>query len=287
MRPPHPVTLAAPAPPRDSTHVRTSEWGALVDVASEHLGRVRLAPPGSESAQPALAACALALSQLQQALPEVLERCLQLEARACTAEAALQQASAELQDSQDGARRAEHLALHDALTRLPNRRYFVQRLRAELAHLPASEPTLALLYLDLDGFKAINDAHGHAFGDELLHIVAARLQRCVRSTDMVSRLGGDEFACLRMGRPDRQALVALADKLYRAVAAPLRIGPRTLQVRPSIGLALCPQDARDAEPLMHCADLAMYRAKQQRSRHAFFDEVPAGRAPGPDAPARS
>ncbi len=159
-------------------------------------------------------------------------------------------------------------ALHDSLTSLPNRRYF----QAQLAHtLGAAGPhpaPVALLSLDLDGFKAINDLHGPNVGDALLQIVAARLKRAVRVHDMVSRLGDDAFACLLHGSISPQHLGRLAGKLGDAVAAPVQIGALTLTVRASVGLARCPDDAQSAEALLQRADAARRQAKSRAKRHA-------------------
>jgi diguanylate cyclase (GGDEF)-like protein len=128
-----------------------------------------------------------------------------------------------------------------------------------------------VLYLDLDGFKPINDLHGHDAGDELLRIVAARLARSIRAEDMVCRLGGDEFACLLSDPLNRERLGHLACKLFDAVSAPLQLGPLKLTVRPSIGIAVCPTDGATTDALLKCADAAMYRAKRHQSGYAFFD----------------
>ncbi|QPF74519.1 GGDEF domain-containing protein [Roseateles sp. DAIF2] len=173
--------------------------------------------------------------------------------------------------TQDGERRARHLALHDALTALPNRRFFIERLTHATALLEAGEPArLAVIYLDLDDFKPVNDAYGHDIGDEMLKVVARRLDRRVRSEDMVSRLGGDEFACLRCGPVSRPELSRLARKLYETIAAPMQIGNLRLRVRPSIGIAVHPADGSTAATLMRSADAAMYAAKRSRAGHVFF-----------------
>ena len=132
-----------------------------------------------------------------------------------------------------------------------------------------------MLYLDLDDFKKVNDTHGHAVGDELLRVVAARLSRSVRADDVVSRLGGDEFACLLGDLPAREQLSHLACKVLDAVAAPCQIGPLRLHIRPSIGIAVCPSDGETADLLLEHADAAMYNAKRHRSGYAFFDEQSA------------
>jgi diguanylate cyclase (GGDEF)-like protein len=187
------------------------------------------------------------------------------------AQAALAQALADLAGTQAGERQARHLAMHDGLTALPNRRFFGERLAQALVHSDPRRPGPAVLFLDLDDFKPINDAHGHAAGDELLKIVAARLAGTVRAGDMVSRLGGDEFACLREEFPGHDKLCRLACKLFDAVSAPVRIGGLRLSVRPSIGIAVGPTDGDTAEMLLRNADLAMYRAKRQKTGYAFFN----------------
>lgn len=220
-----------------------------------------------------LMACVQAMEQLHQTLARELARIHELELQVFDTQVALAQARAELQGTQAGERQARYLALHDALTQLPNRRFFMQRLEHALAHRVPPQASLAILFLDLDDFKPINDLHGHHVGDELLRIVGTRLNHHLRSEDMVSRLGGDEFACLRLGAVSRKQLGDLADKLFDLVAAPMQIGALQLLVRPSIGIALCPGDGDCVVDLLRHADAAMYRAKRRRSRHAFFDEA--------------
>lgn len=213
------------------------------------------------------------LEQLRAELVLERSRYLALESQLFDTQVALVQASADLRGTQDGERQARHQALHDGLTLLPNRRYFLERLDHALMHRQPEQPPLAILYLDLDEFKPINDTHGHGVGDELLRIVATRLNRVVRSEDMVSRLGGDEFACLRATGSSREQLQQLADKLYDAVAAPMKIGSLQLSVRPSVGIALCPADGCTVAELLRHADAAMYQAKRRHCRHLFFDEL--------------
>jgi diguanylate cyclase (GGDEF)-like protein len=193
---------------------------------------------------------------------------------ACS-QAELRRTRIELQHAHSSEQQARHQALHDSLTELPNRSCFRQRLDRDLARgqplTQASAPVLAVLYLDLDGFKPINDRHGHETGDGLLRVVAARLARAVRSDDMVCRVGGDEFVCLLGDVLNRQQLSHLACKLFDAVSAPLRIGALDLLVRPSIGIAVCPQDGDTTDALLRRADTAMYRAKRQQLGYAFFD----------------
>ncbi len=217
--------------------------------------------------------CVSALDQLHMTLTNEADRRQRLELELFDARSALAQARSELIGTRADEARSRHMALHDSLTLLPNRSFFHQRLTQELAFFAATENSLAVLYLDLDGFKPINDEHGHETGDAMLKIVAARLSRTVRAEDMVSRVGGDEFACLLAGVATRDQLVELASKLVHAISANVQIGQLVLQVRPSIGISICPADANTADTLLKTADAAMYRAKRQQTGFAFFDEL--------------
>ncbi|MEH0167419.1 GGDEF domain-containing protein [Roseateles microcysteis] len=221
--------------------------------------------------------CAVALDQLQSGLAgHLAEQRLLAQQALHSMQLELEQAQAELAGTQAGERRARHMALHDTLTGLPNRRYFRQRLELALRHDEGTPPPgMAVLFMDLDGFKAINDNHGHQIGDELLRVVASRLSRVVRQGDMISRIGGDEFACLRLDWHSRGQLIQLAVKLHEVVAAPLTLGILKLSIKPSIGISLCPADGQTVTDLLKAADLAMYHAKQQHSGHAFFDQSAA------------
>ncbi len=216
--------------------------------------------------------CAGALDQLHDTLAhEALRRQL-LERKLADANAVLAQTQGELADSRFDVQAARHLALHDGLTQLPNRHFFRERLGQFTPsghHRPAA---LALLYLDLDDFKAINDEHGHDAGDELLKIVAARLAHAVRAQDLVSRVGGDEFTCLLLDVPSREQLSHMACKLLDTVAAPIKIGELELTVRASIGIATNADPCTTSAVLIRSADAAMYVAKRRKCGYAFFDE---------------
>lgn len=222
--------------------------------------------------QAAVLSCLVALDELHAKLMNEFDRRQQLEREITDAQNALTQTRAELVGIQADAQRARHSALHDGLTALPNRSFFRERLDHALAQSGTTRQAFAVLYLDLDNFKPINDAYGHGAGDELLRIVAARLRRAVRAEDLVSRMGGDEFACVLGGLPGHEQLCLMACKLLDAVSAPLYIGNLELSVRPSIGIAICPTDGANAELLLKNADTAMYRAKRQKIGYAFFDE---------------
>ena len=172
-----------------------------------------------------------------------------------------------------------HLALHDVLTGLPNRSLFDDRFRLALVQAERLERPLALLFLDLDRFKPVNDELGHAAGDFLLSRAADRLRLGLRSGDTVARFGGDEFVVLlpNVGRGDA---VAVAEKLRAAVGAPLSFEGHEISVTASIGIAIFPEDGCRSDELLRKADAALYRAKELgRNRLAFSDPSARG-APG-------
>jgi len=164
------------------------------------------------------------------------------------------------------------LALHDSLTDLPNRALFSDRLNQATTNANANGGYAALLYVDLDRFKHINDSLGHAIGDKLLQTVARRLLGCVRSTDTVSRQGGDEFVVLLPDIVHIKDAVTCAEKVLGALEAPYQIGEHELRLSASIGVAIFPDDAMEAEALLRCADFAMYQAKYHgRNNYKLFN----------------
>jgi diguanylate cyclase (GGDEF)-like protein len=168
--------------------------------------------------------------------------------------------------------RAHFLATHDPLTGLPNRRRLGERLQETLARTGRGAGPAALLLVDLDRFKPVNDLHGHLTGDRLLQEVAGRLRTAARETDAVARLGGDEFAVVaELGGGGPEDSARLARRLVAALEAPFELGGITAQVGCSVGIALAPQDAANPEALMRLADLALYRAKAEgRGCFRFF-----------------
>ena len=154
------------------------------------------------------------------------------------------------------------LATHDALTGLPNRLLFADRLKLALANAERTGTALAVCYLDLDGFKPVNDAFGHAAGDEVLRQVAERLTQLLRGNDTVARLGGDEFVILAGGLQQPEAVAGLCERILSVVALPIAVAGTTVQVSASIGFSLFPDDSRSAETLLEQADRAMYQAKR-------------------------
>ena len=153
------------------------------------------------------------------------------------------------------------LAVQDELTGLANRRGFVGLAAQVLAVAMRQGLPATLAYIDLDGFKAINDAHGHALGDEVLRAVARALAAAVRESDTVARLGGDEFTVLAEGIGGAEQARALVERISAAFHAPLAVAGASLAVRASIGLAVFPDDAGDPQALLAHADAAMFRAK--------------------------
>ncbi|MFZ4550445.1 MAG: diguanylate cyclase domain-containing protein [Aquabacterium sp.] len=220
--------------------------------------------------------CEPALDQLQRALEHEHARRQQLEIKAFEARTDFDQLRAELDGSRADESRARHQALHDSLTALPNRHYFCQRLTQALTHATLTGASLAVFFIDLDGFKAVNDTHGHAVGDELLGVVAARLMRAVRSEDMVGRLGGDEFACLLLDAGDHAQLSSLACKMYDSVSSPVKLGDLFISVPPSIGIARFPQCGQTSDMLLRAADMAMYQAKREHTGYAFYADPHTG-----------
>jgi diguanylate cyclase (GGDEF)-like protein/PAS domain S-box-containing protein len=159
------------------------------------------------------------------------------------------------------AREMAHAAQHDFLTGLPNRMLLLDRVNHAIALAPRHHKQVALLFLDLDGFKHINDSLAHAIGDQLLNSVAKRLQDCVRSSDTVSRQGGDEFVVLLSEVEHAEDAAITARRILKAVTRPHTIDHHELHVTTSIGVATFPEDGTDAEALIKNADMAMYQAK--------------------------
>jgi diguanylate cyclase (GGDEF)-like protein len=172
----------------------------------------------------------------------------------------------------EGEDRLRHLAMHDPLSGLPNRTYFGERLAAVLADTHRDDTNAAVLAIDLDHFKDINDTLGHHIGDGLISVVAQRLVNAVRHEDLVARLGGDEFAIITSEAPNHEAIEAFADRLISVLRAPYSINGHTLLVGASIGIAVIDRRTNDAADIMRRADVALYRAKNEgRSRACIYD----------------
>lgn len=167
----------------------------------------------------------------------------------------------------------EQLAFYDPLTGLENRRLFMDRLEQSIKQVRRSKGVMALLFLDLDEFKIVNDSMGHDVGDELLVSVAKRLKQCVREEDIVARIGGDEFTFILSNVKDSKSAGGVATKVIKALQAPFQLNAHTVHISGSIGITIAPDDSMDATELMRNADLAMYRAKSSgRNNSQFYTE---------------
>ena len=166
--------------------------------------------------------------------------------------------------------RARYLAYHDITTGLANRALFNEKFEHALIQAERHNWSLAVLYVDLDKFKAINDTYGHHVGDKLLQLVGSRLQACIRAEDTISRIGGDEFLCLLMEVKNDLAVGKIAELMVKKVSQTCEINQIKLVIQPSIGIAMYPRDGKTAEILLKNADTAMYQAKQGKENYFFF-----------------
>jgi diguanylate cyclase (GGDEF)-like protein len=160
---------------------------------------------------------------------------------------------------------ARHAAFHDPLTGLPNRVLFNERLEHGLAQAKRHGWTLAVMFLDLDNFKTVNDLYGHDAGDSVLRIISQRLKETMRVDDTVSRHGGDEFLYLLVEIQDKRAIISLAEKIIKL----------NLVINPSIGVSIFPSDGESADILVKSADRAMYQAKRAKSGYEFAENLTA------------
>ena len=178
----------------------------------------------------------------------------------------------EIADREELQARSQYLAYHDSLTGLGNRLLFKEQLEEALKDVSITPHPLALLFLDLDGFKAVNDALGHSVGDLLLRSIAAKLRDLLPSTDRIARLGGDEFAILQMSSPQPTSSIALAEKIIDIVGHPNSIDGHDVTVGASIGIAIARPGEINTETFLKSADLAMYAAKSEgRGTYRMFD----------------
>ncbi len=211
-----------------------------------------------------------AAEAVRRARDELEVRVLERTAELAGANALLQ---GEIVERRQAEARVHHMAYHDSLTGLPNRALLSDRLDRAMLAVQRSDRKLAVMFIDLDRFKTINDSLGHLTGDHLLKEVASRLCRAVRSSDTVARLGGDEFVVLVPGIRSPDECTHVAEKMIEALATPFPFEGRMLHITPSIGICMYPDDGGDVETLMRHADAAMYHAKASgRNNYQFFTQ---------------
>jgi diguanylate cyclase (GGDEF)-like protein/PAS domain S-box-containing protein len=211
-----------------------------------------------------------AAEAVRRARDELEVRVLERTAELAGANALLQ---GEIVERRQAEARVHHMAYHDSLTGLPNRALLSDRLDRAMLAAQRTGRKLAVMFIDLDRFKTINDSLGHLTGDHLLKEVAGRLCRAVRASDTVARLGGDEFVVLVPGIRDGAECSHVADKMIEALAAPFPFEGRMLHITPSIGICVYPDDGADVQTLMRHADAAMYHAKENgRNNYQFFTQ---------------
>jgi diguanylate cyclase (GGDEF)-like protein/PAS domain S-box-containing protein len=178
----------------------------------------------------------------------------------------------DIRERKEAEERIRHMAHHDALTGLPNRRMFTDRLHQVLARSKRDGTTVAVLCLDLDRFKHVNDLSGHGAGDELLKQVSKRLLDSIRTEDTAARLGGDEFSIIQVGVAHPDGPGVMAERLVKAISKPFDLGGQQTMIGTSIGIALYPGDGEEGEDLVRAADTALYRAKEAgRGTFRFFE----------------
>lgn len=183
----------------------------------------------------------------------------------------------EVTEQMRGSERYRQLAYHDTLTGLPNRRLLDDRLHLAIAQAARRKRALAVMLVDLDNFKAINDTAGHAVGDRVLVSVAHRLQSAVRTSDTVARMGGDEFVVILPDIDTDGAALTVADKIIDSLTLPVEVGEQHYQLGASVGVAIYPDDGKTARALLACADGAMYVAKRSGgSRHVWREQASSG-----------
>ncbi len=166
-----------------------------------------------------------------------------------------------------------YLAYHDVTTGLANRALFNDRMEQALAQAERHNRSLAVMFIDLNKFKSINDTYGHDIGDKVLQTVGGRLQTCVRDEDTISRLGGDEFLCLLLEVKEEADIAHIAELMIAGVSETCDFADVRLAVSASIGIAIYPQDATTTEALIKNADVAMYKAKQNGEDYYFFNRI--------------
>jgi len=207
--------------------------------------------------------------QQREQLRQKNEELFKINADLAISKSTLEEAHNQLQETE---KRIRHLALHDFLTNLPNRAFFLDSIKQAVFHADRNSKILALMFVDIDNFKSINDSLGHKIGDALLQAIAKRLLQCVRKSDVIARLGGDEFVLCLTDVDEIAKIEPIAQKVLRTLQEPYYLSGHELHSGASIGISIYPRDAQDPETLLQAADKAMYRAKKEgRGKFWFFE----------------
>lgn len=251
---------------------QTEHVKVLIDECAEELSSVNAmlkqdasTPDQQTQVEDVIEKSELIEGKVQEAANKLLVANQALEAEVCARQVLEVQLAAVTQDEQV----ARHASLHDPLTGLPNRALFDNRLDHGLAQARRYERTLAVLFMDLDCFKEVNDVHGHDVGDAVLKIIASRLKENTRNDDTVCRMGGDEFLYLLTEVVDDKTIALIAEKIAGAVGEPCHLNVGGLIINLSIGISVFPRDGESADLLIKKADMAMYEAKRNKSCYAF------------------
>ena len=286
-RPAVPATAAPPAAPvalvqalEQSHDIKAKVEACADDLALANLQAARTIAAGvttlpaeqtlahTEAVGSKMQECANDLDDVTKTLAQGIDELKRVEAALDSSRTALADVTESLASALAGEQRANLKALHDHTTGLPNRVLFVDRLSHALALADRHGWTVAVMFLDLDRFKNVNDTYGHATGDVVLKEVAKRLEQDARGEDTVCRNGGDEFLYLLMNPQGQGNLERIAAAVIDKLARTIQIGEKQLNVRPSIGIAIYPEGGIDGETLIQNADAAMYRAKKMTCGYA-------------------
>jgi diguanylate cyclase (GGDEF)-like protein len=255
-----------------------SELGSVNEVLKEEK-KVNIPVPAVQEAitqnvgvEHKVAKAADDLKQVNAELAKEVAERVAFESELAETKIDLAEARDDLSKSQAKEEETRQITLHDPLTGLPNRVLFEQRLEHGLIQAKRHGWELAILFMDIDKFKSINDSYGHDLGDKVLLMVANRLQSSVREEDMVCRWGGDEFGCLLLDIKEEANVTRHAEKMVNRIAEACEINGTVLSIRPSMGIAIYPADGETADILFKNADMAMYKAKGTEKRIVLFRE---------------
>jgi diguanylate cyclase len=268
----------------DQSHdVKAKVEACAEDLASTNdLVKVRIAEgettlPATQALQDSVAVelkvkeCADDLQRVTDNLAQGVDEVKEVKQALSESRDALVESEAALAAARQAEQAASRRAMKDQMTGLPNRTLFDDRLAQAMAGAERHGWTLAVMFLDLDRFKIVNDTHGHAAGDAVLKAVAERLLSHARDEDTVCRNGGDEFLYLLINPMGRENVARIAGLVRTAIAHPIGLGALQLEITPSIGIAIYPDDGTSGDVLVAHADAAMYRAKQLRTACEFFE----------------